>query len=162
MLNYVQECTHSKFVIAAHARRRARPARRHEKDRIVDESGLLFDRLWSFGEGGSRQHKLIYNALWQIPYEPVDFASTDFWKDLRERNAAGRLSPELSRMYFSSTRPMYELYDLANDPGESDNLAGRTEAAVIEQKLRTALIEWMVVERDYLPLPIASDPPDMR
>ncbi len=110
----------------------------------------------------SRQHKLIYNALWQIPYEPVDFASTDFWKDLRERNAAGRLSPELSRMYFSSTRPMYELYDLANDPGESDNLAGRTEAAVIEQKLRTALIEWMVVERDYLPLPIASDPPDMR
>ena len=109
-----------------------------------------------------RQHKLIYNALWQIPYEPVDFASTGFWKDLQERNAARRLSSELSRMYFSPTRPMFELYDLANDPSEFDNLAGRKEAAAIEQELRAALIEWMVVERDYLPLPIASDPPDMR
>jgi len=109
-----------------------------------------------------RRHKLIYNALWQIPYEPVDFASSNFWKDLRERNAAGTLSPELSRMYFSPTRPIYELYDLENDPGESDNLAGRDEVTAIEQELRAALIEWMVVERDYLPLPIASDPPDMR
>ena len=65
-------------------------------------------------------------------------------------------------MYFSPTREMFELYDLANDPGEFDNLAGRKEAAAIEQELRAALIEWMVVERDYLPLPIASDPPDMR
>jgi len=109
-----------------------------------------------------RRHKLIYNALWQIPYEPVDFASTDFWRDLRERNAAGNLSPELSRMYFSPTRPMFELYDLANDPSEFNNLAGRKEAEAIEQELRAALIEWMVVERDYLPLPIAVDPPDMR
>jgi len=109
-----------------------------------------------------RRHKLIYNALWQIPYEPVDFASTDMWKDLQERNAAGRLSLELSRMYFSPTRPMYEVYDLANDPSELDNLAGREEIAAIEQELRAALIEWMVVERDYLPLPIAVDPPDLR
>lgn len=105
-----------------------------------------------------RRHKLIYNAIWQIPYEPVDFASTAFWKDLRERNAAGKLSPELSRMYFSPTRPMFELYDLEKDPSEFDNLAGRREAAAIEQELRTALIEWMVLERDFLPLPIASDP----
>ena len=27
-------------------------------------------------------------------------------------NAAGKLSPELSKMYFSPTRPMFELYDL--------------------------------------------------
>lgn len=109
-----------------------------------------------------RRHKLIYNALWQIPYEPVDFASRDFWQDLRERNAAGKLSPEHSRMYFSPTRPMYELYDLEDDPDEFDNLAGREETADVEQELRAALIEWMVLERDFLPLPIAKDPPDMR
>lgn len=109
-----------------------------------------------------RRYKLIYNALWQIPYEPVDFASTDFWKDLVARNEAGSLSPEHSRMYFSPRREMYELYDLEKDPGESNNLAGREEAAAVEQELRAALIEWMVLERDYLPLPIAKDPPDMR
>ncbi len=91
----------------------------------------------------------------------MDFASTRFWKDLKERNSAGQLSPELSRMYFSPTRPMFELYDLTNDPSEFDNLAGRKEAVAIEQELRAALIEWMVTERDYLPLPIASDPPDI-
>ena len=109
-----------------------------------------------------RRYKFIYNALWQIPYEPVDFASTDFWKDLVARNAAGDLSAETSRRYFSPTRPMYELYDLENDPGELENLAGRPEAAAAEKELRAALIEWMVVERDFLPLPIASDPPDLR
>ncbi|MEP7367433.1 MAG: sulfatase [Acidobacteriota bacterium] len=109
-----------------------------------------------------RQYKFIYNALWQLPYEPVDFASTAFWKDLRERNAAGKLSPELSRMYFAPSRPMFELYDLVNDPGEFNNLAGRKEAAAFEQELRAALVEWMVTERDFLPLPIATDPPDLR
>ena len=110
----------------------------------------------------SARHKFIYNALWQIPYEPVDFASTEFWKDLEERNAAGELSAEHARMYFSPTRPMFELYDLDNDPGESEDLAGREDTAAVERELRAALIEWMVAERDYLPLPIAADPPDMR
>ena len=109
-----------------------------------------------------RRYKFIYNALWQIPYEPVDFASTAFWKELREMNAAGKLTPELSRIYFSPTRPMFELYDLENDPREIDNLAGRTEAAAMEQELRAALIEWMVLERDYLPLPVATDPKGLR
>ncbi len=109
-----------------------------------------------------RRYKFIYNALWQLPYEPVDFASTAFWKDLQDKNAAGKLSPELSRMYFSANRPMFELYDLANDPGEFNNLAGRKEAAAFEQELRAALVEWMVAERDYLPLPIASDPQGLR
>ena len=35
--------------------RREHSTRPHQKDRIVDESGLLFDRLWSFGEGRARK-----------------------------------------------------------------------------------------------------------
>lgn len=105
-----------------------------------------------------RRHKFIYNALWQLPYQPVDFASTAFWKDLQERNIAGKLSPQLSRMYFDATRPMFELYDLEKDPQEFENLVGRSETATIEQELRKVLIERMVLERDFLPLPIATDP----
>jgi len=44
------------------------------------------------------------------------------------------------------------------DPGDFDNLAGREKAGAIEQELQAALIEWMVVERDYLPLPIVLQP----
>lgn len=106
----------------------------------------------------SARHKLIYNATWQLPYSPVDFGGEPFWKDLQQRHAAGKLSPEHARVYFSPTRPMFELFDLERDPREFDNLSGRPEAAAIEQELKAALQEWMILERDYLPLPIPRGP----
>lgn len=106
-----------------------------------------------------RTHKLIYNALWQIPYSPVDFAGDPLWKELGELHQAGKLSDEHSRMYFSPTRPMFELYDLTADPAERNNLAGRPEAAEVERELKAALQEWMILERDFLPLPV---PPPAR
>ena len=62
------------------------------------------------------RHKLIYNALWQIPYWPVDFAGDEFWKELQQLNKDGKLTPEQAKMYFAPTRPMFELYDLEKDP----------------------------------------------
>ena len=105
----------------------------------------------------TKRYKFIYNALWQIPYTPVDFAGDAFWKELQQMNAEGKLAPELSRVYFSTTRPMFELFDLENDPREFNNLAGKSEAAEIERELKGALQEWMILERDYLPLPIPGD-----
>ena len=102
----------------------------------------------------TRKHKLIYNALWQIPYWPVDFAGDAMWKELQAMNKDGKLSPELSRMYFSPTRPMFELYDLQADPHEFHNLVGRPAVAAVERQLRAALQEWMILERDFLPLPV--------
>jgi N-sulfoglucosamine sulfohydrolase len=102
----------------------------------------------------SRQHKLIYNALWQLPYTPVDFGTQPFWKELRKLNDDGKLSPQLSKMYFSPTRPMFELYDLERDPQESKNLAGSKEVEVVEKELKAALQEWMILERDFVPLPV--------
>jgi N-sulfoglucosamine sulfohydrolase len=102
----------------------------------------------------SRKHKLIYNALWQIPYHPVDFAGDAMWKELVAMNKDGKLSPELSRMYFSPTRPMFELYDLEADPDELKNLAGTAEARAVEQRLKGALQEWMILQRDFVPLPV--------
>jgi arylsulfatase A-like enzyme len=102
----------------------------------------------------SRTHKLIYNALWQIPYHPVDFAGQPLWKELQQMNADGKLSPELSRRYFAPTRPMFELYDLSADPHELTNLAGTKAAAGVEKELKAALQEWMILNRDFAPLPV--------
>ncbi|RPI25870.1 MAG: twin-arginine translocation signal domain-containing protein [Acidobacteria bacterium] len=103
-------------------------------------------------------HKLIYNALWQIPYWPVDFAGDPHWKELMTMHEQGKLSPELSRLYFSPTRPMFELYELTSDPYELRNLAGQAESASIERDLKAALQEWMILERDYVPLPVPPPP----
>jgi arylsulfatase A-like enzyme len=104
----------------------------------------------------TRTHKFIYNALWQLPYTPVDFNNDAFWKELRAMHEAGKLSAEHSRIYFSPTRPMFELYDLEKDPREFNNLADTKAAAEIETKLKETMREWMILERDYLPLPIPA------
>lgn len=100
-----------------------------------------------------KTHKLIYNAIWQIPYTPVDFDAEPFWRDLRRRSRWGMLPPQLSHIYFAPTRPMFELYDLTKDAREFDNLAGTPAAAAVEEELMSALREWMILERDFLPLP---------
>jgi len=103
----------------------------------------------------SRRYKMIYNALWQLPYTPVDFFGDEFWKELQQMHANGKLAPRMSRLYFSPTRPMFELYDLQADPNEFENLVGRPEVKAIEDELRTAMMEWMIRTRDFLPLPTA-------
>jgi arylsulfatase A-like enzyme len=102
----------------------------------------------------SKTHKLIYNALWQIPYHPVDFAGDAMWKELIQMNQDGKLSPELSKRYFSPTRAMFEVYDLQKDPHELTNLAGTQDAAAVEKELKAALQEWMILNRDFAPLPV--------
>jgi len=102
----------------------------------------------------TRDYKLIYNALWQQPYYPVDFGGSPVWKDLTTRNESGQLEPKFSNAFFSEPRQMFELYDLKNDPGEFHNLIGDPDYAEIEHQLKSVLHEWMIVYQDYLPLPI--------
>ena len=107
----------------------------------------------------SQRYKLIYNALWQIPYTPVDFAGDAFWKELQEMNADGKLSPELSRVYFSPHAADVR----AVRPGEATRASSRTSPArrrrpPIERELKAALQEWMILERDFLPLPQVDSP----
>jgi N-sulfoglucosamine sulfohydrolase len=106
----------------------------------------------------TKTHKLIYNALWQIPYWPVDFAGDAFWKELQQMHKDGKLSAELDRLYFSPTRPMFELFDLVADPAELANLAGKPAAAEVEKELKAALQEWMILQHDFLPLPVPPPP----
>jgi N-sulfoglucosamine sulfohydrolase len=108
------------------------------------------------------RYKLIYNALWQLPYQPVDFAGDEFWKELQQMNKDGKLSAEMSRLYFSPTRPMFEMFDLETDPNEFKNLIDSAEHATVARELKAALQEWMILERDYLPLPVPPPPTQRR
>jgi hypothetical protein len=54
---------------------------------------------------------------------------------------------------------MFELFDLEADPNEFNNLIGDEKHAAVERELKAALQEWMILERDYLPLPV---PPTQR
>ena len=101
----------------------------------------------------SDRYKFIYNCTPWIPYSPVDSAGGRAWQQIQAANAAGKLSPGQSATYFTTPRPVYELYDLDADPGELNNLSGKSELAVIERELRAAMAEKMILDWDYLPLP---------
>jgi N-sulfoglucosamine sulfohydrolase len=104
----------------------------------------------------SKTHKLIYNALGELPYWPVDFARDAFWQELVQRHQARTLEAKFEQLYFAAPRPMFELYDLEKDPNEFNNLAGNKDAAAIERELKAALQEWMILQRDFMPLPVPS------
>jgi arylsulfatase A-like enzyme len=99
------------------------------------------------------RYKLIYNCTPWVPYAPIDSAEDIAWTQIKEAHAAGKLSPALASAYFTIPRPVYELYDLDNDPGELENLSGRRELAKVETQLRVALAGKMLRDYDYLPLP---------
>lgn len=102
----------------------------------------------------SPTHKLIYNAMGVLPYWPVDFAYDSFWKEIVKSHEAGRLEAKFEKLYFESSRPMFELYDLVKDPQEFNNLAGEVKSTEIEKKLKREMQEWMILQRDFLPLPV--------
>jgi arylsulfatase A-like enzyme len=101
----------------------------------------------------SDRFKFIYNCTPWIPYSPVDSAQGALWNETTAAHQAGSLDQKLSQTYFSSPRPVYELYDLDSDPSELTNLAGQEKFAEVQDELRVALIEKMIVDFDYLPLP---------
>ena len=101
----------------------------------------------------SERFKFIHNCTPWIPYAPVDSAGGPGWQEMTAAHAAGTLAPALSATYFTTPRPVYELYDLVADPSELNNLSGKPEHVAVERQLRQALAEKMIVDVDYLPLP---------
>lgn len=63
----------------------------------------------------------------------------------------GRLEPPRTR--FWETKPAEELYDLAEDPDETKNLAGSPDHKSVLERLRTARREWSLSTRDLGFLP---------
>lgn len=104
------------------------------------------------------RYKLIYNAIPERLYSHGGAA----WHDLVARHERGEVPGRLARLYFLDRRPLFEVYDLEKDPDELENLAGRDEVKEIEHELKAALSEWMIVERDFLPIPIPFSPTTTR
>ena len=102
----------------------------------------------------TKTHKFIYNAAFTLPYEAVDFGGSAMFNEVQSLAKARKLPEPLNRLYDGRPREMIEVYDLVNDPNEFTNLAGKPGAAQVEKELRAALIEWMTLEHDFLPLPI--------
>lgn len=102
----------------------------------------------------SRRHKLIFNVLPDRPYTPVDMVRDEVWRELVNANAAGKLSALHQRLIFPQPRrPIFELFDLQEDPYEMNNLSGQKAMEEIETRLRIELARWMVREGDFLPIP---------
>jgi arylsulfatase A-like enzyme len=101
----------------------------------------------------SRRYKLIYNCTPQMRYSPVDSYNERSWLEMTDEHLWGRLAPRFDRAYFGA-RPVLELYDLERDPAEMENLAGRPELAAVERRLLEALQEKMILDWDFLPLPL--------
>lgn len=100
------------------------------------------------------RYKLILNYTPWMRYAPVDSAGDPGWRAVVAAHTAGKLAPEFERSFFTVPRPLVELYDLQTDPYERHNLAGRADAADAEKRLKLALQEKMIVDYDFLPLPL--------
>jgi len=106
----------------------------------------------------SARYKLIYNCTPWMEYSPVDSAGQPGWQGIVAARNAGTLEPKFVQAYFKSPRAIYELYDLQNDPGELNNLAGKAGLASVQRELVNALTEKMILDQDYLPLPAYAGP----
>ncbi|MEX2262484.1 MAG: sulfatase [Bryobacteraceae bacterium] len=104
----------------------------------------------------SSKYKLIYNCTRYQEYAPVDSARDPGWQQMVAANAANELAPALSKAYFTRPRPVIELYDLERDSSELNNLAGKPEHAAVERELKIALQEKMILDYDFLPLPLSE------
>lgn len=102
----------------------------------------------------SGQYKLIYNLLPNLQYTPVDFHHYPFFIDLKDKNDNGELNNKFSEMYFSPSRPMFELFDLVNDPRESSNLIEDPAFREIRDRLIVALTYKMIDDEDFATLPL--------
>jgi len=99
----------------------------------------------------SGRYKLIYNAIPRYPYGQTDIP----WKEekaLIEEIGVKRLRNEFG-VYYGGARPMFELFDLAEDPGELHNLFGAESHRNTRNRLLTELSAWMETENDFVPIP---------
>ncbi|MEN3943706.1 sulfatase-like hydrolase/transferase [Prosthecobacter sp. SYSU 5D2] len=122
-------------------------------DENVRASGVDYSRAVR-----SDRYKLIYNVTPSHTYAPVDSAGGPGWKDIVKAHEEKQLASEFETLWFTSPRAIYELYDLEADPNELRNLAGQPDMKDTEQQLKEALQEKMILDFDYLPLPLALPP----
>ncbi|MDA8967900.1 sulfatase-like hydrolase/transferase [bacterium] len=92
-----------------------------------------------------RTHRYRYTRNFKtdrIFLQPQYRDSKDYVRNLREMYAAGTLSEKLTAIYFGE-RPAEELYDVIADPSQLNNLAADPKHAVVIEKHRALLEQWI-------------------
>ena len=102
----------------------------------------------------SERYHLIYNSLPRQEFVQVDMVTAKAWNDLVKANSENKLSKMHQDFYFYKERPIFELYDLQNDPFELINLSGKPELKEIEKNLREEMERKMIIDHDFLPMPV--------
>ncbi|MGB5668754.1 MAG: sulfatase-like hydrolase/transferase [Maribacter sp.] len=92
----------------------------------------------------SRDFKLILNLLPERPYlqyNQYKEASYPVLAEMNVMNLKGLLNPQQAA-FFANSKPEIELFDLAKDPYELNNLANNQEYSEIKEELLIALENW--------------------
>ena len=120
------------------------------------------------GAGGAGRDVIFAEKTFHSYYDPMRAIRTARFKFIRNFEAAfqvevpgdvqvGPLYRAAVERYVSETHPDVELYDLAADPLERDNLAGDPTLAAARRELDARLWAWMAETDDpLLRGPIAS------
>lgn len=92
----------------------------------------------------SKKFKLIQNLMPERPYLQYNEYKENAYPMLAEMNVMnlkGQLTPEQG-LFFASTKPKIELFDLSKDPFELKNLADDPKYAQIKEELLAELQNW--------------------
>jgi len=97
----------------------------------------------------AKDYIYIRNYLPHLPYIQPGYIFSDrklSFRELRKRYLAGELSGESLKLWHK--KPVEELYNLRNDPYETDNLAYDTNYREIRDFLHDQLKRWIIETRD--------------
>ena len=102
----------------------------------------------------SRDFKYIRNFRPELPYaQRIDFMELmPTMRVWRQMNYDGKLNAT-QRLFFRTTKPAEELYDVNADPHEIRNLAGQSRHAAVLKEMRAALEQWMADTGDLGAVP---------
>ena len=112
-----------------------------------DRCDFTIDRIRAINTG---RYKYIRNFMTDKPYmQPNYRTNSALMQHMHKEYEAGNLNETQAR-FFSPERPAEELYDLQNDPGETNNLVHsyHREHAVQLAKHRDILYRWIIETDD--------------
>jgi N-sulfoglucosamine sulfohydrolase len=94
-----------------------------------------------------RQYKLIWNIAHDLPYPfASDLWAAPTWQDVYKQGMDAMYGPRTVEDYIH--RPEFELYDMQNDPWESNNLSGDKEYSELLKKYKGKLHDFQIRTSD--------------
>ena len=97
----------------------------------------------------NRRFKLIHNLYFKMPFMiDQDFYVSPSFQDLLNRTMQGKTTNWFKTLRDYYYRSEWEMYDLAHDPQESNNIGGSPAYLSIFLDLKKRLLEWQMATND--------------